>query len=185
MLAFLGGALTIFSPCILPVIPFVFSRAEEPFRRSGLPLLMGMAAMFAAVSTLAVVGGGWALHANIWGRWVAMGLFSVFAMTLLFPQVSEWVTRPFTRLGGSLQSVPSEKRGILPSFVLGAATGLLWAPCAGPILGLILTSAAVKRSKCKHVSPSFGLRSRCGDFFGDGPFGGKRTAKETTKLSGD
>jgi len=144
IVAFLGGLLTILSPCILPVLPFVFSRAEEPFRRSGLPLLAGMAVMFAAVSTLAVVGGSWVVHANEYGRWAALILFSLFALSLLFPQVAEWVTRPFTRLGGTLQAGPSEKRGILRSFVLGGATGLLWAPCAGPILGLILTSAAVK-----------------------------------------
>jgi cytochrome c biogenesis protein CcdA len=33
---------------------------------------------------------------------------------------------------------------VLPSFLLGIATGLLWAPCAGPILGLILTGAALR-----------------------------------------
>lgn len=43
VLAYLGGVLTIVSPCILPVLPFVFSRANQPFVRSGLPLLAGMA----------------------------------------------------------------------------------------------------------------------------------------------
>jgi len=42
LLAFAGGVLTILSPCILPVLPLVFSRADQPFRRSGLPLLAGM-----------------------------------------------------------------------------------------------------------------------------------------------
>ena len=41
--AYLGGVLTIVSPCILPVLPFVFARADQPFLRSGLPLLVGMA----------------------------------------------------------------------------------------------------------------------------------------------
>ena len=59
-LVYLGGVLTIVSPCILPVLPFVFARADRPFVRSGLPLLVGMAATFAAVATLAAVGGGWA-----------------------------------------------------------------------------------------------------------------------------
>ncbi len=52
ILAYLGGVLTIISPCILPVLPFVFSRADQPFIRSGLPLLAGMAITFAAVATL-------------------------------------------------------------------------------------------------------------------------------------
>ena len=57
VLVFLGGMLTILSPCILPVLPFVFARADQPFLRSGLPLLAGMALTFAAVATLAAVGG--------------------------------------------------------------------------------------------------------------------------------
>ena len=68
ILAYLGGALTIVSPCILPVLPFVFARVGQPFLRSMLPVLVGMAATFAAVATLAVVGGGWALRANEYGR---------------------------------------------------------------------------------------------------------------------
>jgi len=40
VLVFLGGMLTILSPCILPVLPFVFSRAEQPFLKNGLPLLV-------------------------------------------------------------------------------------------------------------------------------------------------
>jgi cytochrome c biogenesis protein CcdA len=63
-LAYLGGVLTILSPCILPVLPFVFARADQPFVRSGLPLLIGMAVTFAAVATLAAVGGAWAIQAN-------------------------------------------------------------------------------------------------------------------------
>jgi cytochrome c biogenesis protein CcdA len=41
-LAYLAGILTILSPCILPVLPFVFCHADQPFLRTGLPLLIGM-----------------------------------------------------------------------------------------------------------------------------------------------
>jgi cytochrome c biogenesis protein CcdA len=61
ILSYLGGVLTIVSPCILPVLPFVFARADQPFARSGLPLLAGMAATFALVATLATLGGSWAV----------------------------------------------------------------------------------------------------------------------------
>ena len=64
VLAYLGGVLTIVSPCILPVLPFVFARADRPFVKSGLPMLVGMAITFAAIATLAVVAGGWAVDAN-------------------------------------------------------------------------------------------------------------------------
>ena len=64
LLAYLGGVLTIASPCILPVLPFVFSRADKPFLKSGLPILVGMALTFALVATLAAVGGGWAVSGS-------------------------------------------------------------------------------------------------------------------------
>ena len=79
LLAYLGGVLTIVSPCILPVLPFVFARADQPFLCSGLPMLVGMAATFAAVATLAAVAGGWAVEANELGRLAALALLAVFA----------------------------------------------------------------------------------------------------------
>ncbi len=98
LLAYTGGVLTILSPCILPVLPFVFARAEQPFIKSGLPLLLGMALTFAAVATLAAVGGGWAVAANQYGRAAAMLLLAVFGITLLFPSVSDRLMRPLVTL---------------------------------------------------------------------------------------
>lgn len=149
VLAYLGGVLTIVSPCILPVLPFVFARADRPFLRSGLPMLIGMAITFAAIATLAAVGGGWAVQANQYGRWAALALMAAFGVTLLFPAISDRLTRPLVALGARLsQSAEDDAAAsgatILPSLLLGVATGLLWAPCAGPVLGLILTGAALQ-----------------------------------------
>jgi cytochrome c biogenesis protein CcdA/thiol-disulfide isomerase/thioredoxin len=144
LLAFLGGVLTILSPCILPVLPFVFARADQPFRRSGLPLLTGMAVTFSAVAIAAAFGGHWVVRLNQGGRYVAMIVFLVLGVTLLFPSLAEALTRPLVHAGGRLQGGPSTEHSIGKSFVLGISTGLLWAPCAGPILGLILTGAAIQ-----------------------------------------
>ncbi len=147
VLAYLGGVLTIVSPCILPVLPFVFARARQPVLRSSLPLLAGMAATFAAVATLAAVGGGWAVHANQYGRWIALVLLALFGLTLVSETLAARVTRPIVTLGGRLAKSTESGRGeggAGSSFVLGVATGLLWAPCAGPILALVLAGAAIK-----------------------------------------
>ena len=144
LLAFVGGVLTILSPCILPVLPFVFARADQPFRRSGLPLLVGMALTFSAVAIAAALGGNWVVRLNRGGRYVAMAVFLVLGLTLLFPSLAELFTRPLVRAGSRLQGRPSTEISIGKSFVLGISTGLLWAPCAGPILGLILTGAAIQ-----------------------------------------
>ncbi|HTR88471.1 MAG TPA: cytochrome c biogenesis protein DipZ [Reyranella sp.] len=144
-LAYAGGVLTIISPCILPVLPFVFARADKPFATSGLPLLLGMAATFVVVATVAAVAGGWVAHANEAGRWIAIAVLAVFGVTLLFPSVADRLTRPLVAAGARLSESAGgvDQRSALPSFLLGIATGLLWAPCAGPILGLILTGAAL------------------------------------------
>ncbi|MDE1179783.1 cytochrome c biogenesis protein DipZ [Paraburkholderia sp.] len=147
VLAYLGGALTILSPCILPVLPFVFSRADQPFTRSGLPLLAGMALTFALVATLAAVGGGWVTQANEVGRWAAIVLLAVFGLTLLLPRLADHLMKPFVSAGNRLtEFAQADGRPARAgsSFVLGIATGLLWAPCAGPILGLVLTGAALR-----------------------------------------
>jgi cytochrome c biogenesis protein CcdA/thiol-disulfide isomerase/thioredoxin len=143
-LAFLGGALTIVSPCILPVLPFVFARSGRPFVRSTLPLLGGMALTFAAVATLAAAGGGWAVRANALGRVAALVALAAFAATLLSRRLADRMARPFVALGSRLTGAASGAGEVGSSFVLGAATGLLWAPCAGPILGLILAGAAIR-----------------------------------------
>ena len=144
LLAYFGGVLTILSPCILPVLPFVFARSDQPFRKSGLPLLAGMCITFALVASLATVGGGWAVRANQFGRIAALVLFAVFGLTLLFSSLADRLSRPLVQLGNRLSRNSDSGRSVLNSFLLGVGTGLLWAPCAGPILGLILTGAALQ-----------------------------------------
>jgi cytochrome c biogenesis protein CcdA len=114
---------------------------------SGLPMLAGMAATFAAVATLAAVG-GWAVEANEYGRVAAIVLLALFGLTLLFRALSNRLTRPLVALGSRLSETAGQGSGsnnsaVFSSVLLGIATGLLWAPCAGPILGLILTGAAL------------------------------------------
>ncbi len=131
------------------MLPFVFARADRSFLISGLPMLAGMALTFAAVATLAALGGGWVVAANEYGRLAALALMALFGVALLLPSLSDRLTRPLVALGARMsQSADAAEQShgaaITSSAVLGVATGLLWAPCAGPILGLILTGAALQ-----------------------------------------
>ncbi|MGO8655258.1 cytochrome c biogenesis CcdA family protein, partial [Rhizobium ruizarguesonis] len=102
IIAYLGGALTILSPCILPILPFVFARAGQPFVRGTLPMLAGMAATFALVATLAAVGGSWAIRANEYGQLAAIVLLAMFGASLLSPRIASTLARPIVDLGNNL-----------------------------------------------------------------------------------
>lgn len=143
LIAFLGGILTVLSPCILPVVPFLFARADRS-RSSVFLTLSGMALTFALVSSLAVVSSEWVIQANNTGRHLALIVMVLFALSLISARVGDWLARPFVQLGNRLDPASRKLSGPLASVLVGVATGLLWAPCAGPILGVILSGAMLQ-----------------------------------------
>jgi thiol-disulfide isomerase/thioredoxin len=77
---------------------------------------------------------------------LSLVLLAGFAATLLSRRLADALSKPFVALGNRMVRVapggPAQD-GMASSMLLGVATGLLWAPCAGPILGLVLTGAAL------------------------------------------
>jgi len=143
IVAFLGGVLTLLSPCILPVLPLLLQRAGGPVW-SPLLTLAGLASGFAVLASLAAVSSAWVVEASEVGRYLALGLLGLSALALLSPRFGTWISRPWTWLGDRLHG---QARGLPPAlsaWLLGFAAGLLWAPCAGPILGLILSGAMLQ-----------------------------------------
>ena len=143
LIAFLGGILTVLSPCILPVVPFLFAGAHRT-RSSIILTLGGMVLTFALISSLAVVSSEWVIKASSTGRQVALIVMVLFALSLISARVGDWLARPFVLLGNRIDPDSRKMSGPLSSIMIGVATGLLWAPCAGPILGVILTSAMLQ-----------------------------------------
>ncbi len=147
LLAYIGGLLTILSPCILPIVPLVFSRADRSFTRETLPMLLGLAVVFALVASVATASASWIVSASEIGRYGSILLLAVVSLSLLMPRFTETVTRPLVRAGSSLDRKASGNRTSVGNFVIGSAIGLVWAPCAGPILGLVIAAAALNASK--------------------------------------
>ncbi|MCY1413271.1 Protein DipZ [compost metagenome] len=143
LIAFLGGILTVLSPCILPVVPFLFAGANRS-RASVFLTLSGLVLTFALVSSLAVVSSEWVIKANEAGRQIALAVMVLFALSLLSAKAGTWLARPFVMLGNRIDPSARNSSGPLGSVLVGVATGLLWAPCAGPILGVILGSAMLQ-----------------------------------------
>ena len=189
LLAYFGGVLTIVSPCILPVLPFVFARGDRPFLSSGLPMLVGMAATFAAVATLAAVGGGWAVAANQYGRLAAVALLALFGIALLFPALSERMTRPLVALGARLSATADQARrgaGFAPSGVASAGRGDR--PALGPLRG---TRAGAhpdgcrpSRRQCPDLAAAARLCGRGGHLAGFGSPGRRAGLRGDEALAG-
>ncbi len=160
LIAFLGGLLTVLSPCILPVVPFLFAGIDRT-RSSILLTLGGMVLTFALISSLAVVSSEWVIQANNTGRHVALVVMALFALSLISARISGWLASPFVLLGNRLDPETRKMSGPLGSLMIGVATGLLWAPCAGPILGVILTGAMLQGANAQTslLLAAYGLGS--------------------------
>jgi cytochrome c biogenesis protein CcdA len=143
LIAFLGGVLTLLSPCVLPVLPLLLSRAGGP-AWSPLLTLIGLASGFAVLASLAAVSSDWVIGASQWSRYLALGLLAVSALALLSTPFGTWLSRPWLWLGNRLHGNTRRLSPALSAWLLGCAAGLLWAPCAGPILGLILSGAMLE-----------------------------------------
>ena len=144
-LAFLGGVLTIASPCILPVVPLVLARASRSVWRDTLPLLLGLALAFTGAALIATTTARWVLAADAIARWASLLLLAGVGLALLSARMSEWLARPLTRTATrvlSAKGTTGQVRSAAANVTIGAAIGLLWAPCAGPILGLVIAAAA-------------------------------------------
>ncbi len=152
LLAFLGGILTILSPCILPIIPLVFSRADRSMTRETIPMLAGLAVVFAIVASLATVSAAWIARANEIGRIGALGILAAVSLSLLLPAFAEAVVRPLVRLGAHIETLERNRNTVAANFLIGGAIGLLWSPCAGPILGLVIAGAALEGSGTDSIA---------------------------------
>ena len=93
-LAFAGGLLSVFSPCVLPIVPLVFSRAARPLEERAL-MLAGLGITFAVVATAGTLGFEWIGAAGELGRWLALAFMGVVALSLASERAALSIARPF------------------------------------------------------------------------------------------
>lgn len=142
-LAVLGGLLTVLSPCVLPILPLIIGRSLQSHRYGPLALVVGLIAGFAATGSLLGVTASWFAGLTSALRTVALALLLVAGLSAIFPT---WSYQLFSRLRlGSWVKEPA-RAGLIGEFWLGSQLGLLWTPCAGPVLGSILLLAAVQHN---------------------------------------
>jgi cytochrome c biogenesis protein CcdA/thiol-disulfide isomerase/thioredoxin len=138
LVGFAAGFATAVSPCVLPVLPILLAGGASGGRRRPYAIVSGIVLSF-VVFTL---GGAWLLDQlglpKDFLRNLAIALLFVVAATLMFPRIGDLLERPLYRLTRR----PSTDLG--GGFLLGASLGLVFVPCAGPVLAVISVLAATE-----------------------------------------
>jgi cytochrome c biogenesis protein CcdA/thiol-disulfide isomerase/thioredoxin len=135
-IAFAAGVVTVFTPCILPVLPIVLAGGGTGTRRRPYAIAAGLVTTFTAF----LLAGAW-----LWGLiginekhqiQIGAGLLLVLAAILVVPKIGALVERPF-------QFLTRRRAGDLGGgFILGASLGLVFVPCGGPVLATLTANAA-------------------------------------------
>jgi cytochrome c biogenesis protein CcdA/thiol-disulfide isomerase/thioredoxin len=140
VVAFVAGLVTAVSPCVLPILPIVLATGADGDRRRPYLVIAGLIASF-SFFTLASVQIIQALHLpSSTLRDVAIVVIALFGLTLLVPALTTGYERLTARLPAV--GVKLARPGVAGGLITGVGLGLVWTPCAGPILGAI-TSLAV------------------------------------------
>src|ERR1035437_995728 len=143
VVAFVAGLVTAVSPWVLPVLPIVLATGAGGDRRRSYLVITGLIASF-SFFTLASVQLIGALHLpSSTLRDVAIVVIAVFGLTLVVPALTTRFERATARvpaIGARLAYAGGA--GVAGGLITGVGLGLVWTPCAGPILGAI-TSLAV------------------------------------------
>jgi cytochrome c biogenesis protein CcdA len=146
LLSFTAGALTVLSPCVLPLALIATSTALQRHRLAPVALAAGLAGS-SAVLGLVFALAGFAIDRDL-VRAVAAVLLVVVGIVLLSTRLETGLMRvshPLAaRAAGALQRIaPASWQGYL---VVGILLGAIWSPCAGPTLAAAITLAAQRTS---------------------------------------
>jgi cytochrome c biogenesis protein CcdA len=144
VLALLAGVVTIAAPCTLPMLPILLGASVgQTGKVRPAMIAAGFVMSFSATAlALSAITRIFDFDPNSL-RTAATVLLLGFGLLMIWPKPFEWLS---VRLNGLIGSGPAggvaSHQGNLGGFVLGTTLGLVWTPCAGPVLGSILTVVA-------------------------------------------
>lgn len=139
--AFISGLITIAAPCIWPLLPIILSATATGGHRKPLGVTLGIIISFALITlSISYIVKIIPFDPEIL-RLFAVAVIGLLGFTLFVPKLSGILEGYVSRLSGRF-TVNNQGNGFLGGLVTGFALGLVWTPCAGPILATIATLAA-------------------------------------------
>jgi cytochrome c biogenesis protein CcdA/thiol-disulfide isomerase/thioredoxin len=155
LFAFLAGAGTALSPCVLPVLPALLSTVGVGGRRRPVGVVLGLSVTFTAtIVGIAKVVDGVGVGANLL-RDLAVAVLLAAGVALLAPRFGDRLEAAISRL--AVLGPRTRGEGFLSGLLVGGALGFLYTPCAGPILAAVISvSAASGRSVAVAIAYALG-----------------------------
>lgn len=139
LVGLVSGVITAISPCVLPVLPAILTSSIQDgaaSRRRPLVVVSGLVLSFAVFTLLGgILLSGLGLPDDLL-RWIGIVVLAVVGLGLMIPRLGELIQRPFERI----RPLQADRGG--NGFVMGLGLGLVFVPCAGPILASITVLAA-------------------------------------------
>ncbi len=149
LFAFVAGAGTAITPCVLPVLPALLSASAVGGRRRPIGIVLGLALTFTiAIVALAQLVNGVGLASGA-ARSLAIVVLIVFGLVLLIPGLAERVQAPLSRLARF--GPKTRGNGFWSGLAVGGALGFVCAPCAGPILAAVTSVSASSGASARVV----------------------------------
>lgn len=153
-IAFISGVLTVFSPCVLPILPIILTSGIEGkvWRIRG--VIVGLVLSFTMASLLlATVVRTFGIPADMI-RNFAVILLVIFGLSMVFPVFWEKIQTIIER---HWKAIPKQNKsnGFSGGFITGASLGIVWTPCVGPVLATVATLSAVNKFSLETVFIAF------------------------------
>jgi cytochrome c biogenesis protein CcdA/thiol-disulfide isomerase/thioredoxin len=154
LFAFVAGAGTALTPCVLPVLPALLASAGSGGRRRPLGVIAGLTASFtvAIVALASLVDGVGLPDGTV--RTLAVVVLLGFGLTLLVPSLAARIEAPLSRLARFGPRGRGE--GFWSGMLVGAGLGFVYAPCAGPILAAVISVSATQGTSGELVTVALG-----------------------------
>lgn len=139
LLVFTAGITSVFSPCILPILPILVAGTEKENKSRPVLMVLGLTVTFIAMGIVTSLFGSVIGPSMVYIEKIAGGLIILFGAMMLF-DINLFKKLTF------LQNIGSQATGSMGGFLLGLTLGIIWIPCVGPILGSVLALVASKGS---------------------------------------
>jgi cytochrome c biogenesis protein CcdA/thiol-disulfide isomerase/thioredoxin len=140
LFAFIGGIITVLSPCILPLLPIILSSTAARGKKRPFGIVAGFVLSFSFFTLfLSTIVQATGIPADSL-RNISVIILIVFGLTLLIPQIQAQIEKLFSYLSRFTPN-SQNRTGFGGGLIIGASLGLLWTPCVGPILASVISLA--------------------------------------------